>query len=443
MSAISSSSPQNSLKIMERIYDNSVSYERKSFDYQEDGVTYSTTPNMPQEPHPQKALQVPNKELKGIQEEMVLKRVHPGKDGRKIVNETHVFPKSIHVQIEMIFPDGNYGGSGVLVGPHHVLTCAHNVYNFEKKHWASQIDVYPARNRRSAPFGRSSVTRTYVFENWTNEKDRGFDIALLVLNQSVGLMAGWGGLFSGGDRDLINRMVYITGYPGDKDFDEMWEMGHRIEKVYSEVFEYEIDTAPGQSGSAIWSIDNGLPIIFGVHTLGSNQTNSGVRISRQKFTELFVRYVSDTYKIKNKGVNMAIPENDVGALRALLTCPISYEMFKDPVTEGEGTCKHTFERKHIIAWLNENNTCPISRKPLKLDQLVENLSLKYACNLLDPNRIDPIEDEDFEDIHDAVRNFIRTRPKENSQVSEDTHQSVNKKVAKKKSSCGESYYSCC
>ena len=55
------------------------------------------------------------------------------------------------------------------------------------------------------------------------------------------------------------------------------------------------------------------------------------------------------------------------------TCPINMEIFVDPVITKEG---YTFERHAILKWLETNNTCPLSRGPLTINELIPNKNLK-------------------------------------------------------------------
>ena len=56
------------------------------------------------------------------------------------------------------------------------------------------------------------------------------------------------------------------------------------------------------------------------------------------------------------------------------TCPITLEIMKDPVVDQQGI---SYERKAIEDWLDKGNSIsPISRKPLKKEQLTSNLALK-------------------------------------------------------------------
>lgn len=62
---------------------------------------------------------------------------------------------------------------------------------------------------------------------------------------------------------------------------------------------------------------------------------------------------------------MNIPENFI--------CPISQDIMKNPVITPDGI---SYERDFIVQWLNIHNTDPISKMPLRVNQLVPNLALK-------------------------------------------------------------------
>jgi V8-like Glu-specific endopeptidase len=291
--------------IVSHTYDTTIQYSSRPVQYYKevDGglTTYSTPPQTPKKAWSESALMYGRnpQEL-----ETVLKKIIPGKDGRVRISNTKDLLFCIHAHLTMVFPGGEYGGSGVIVGPHHVLTCGHNVYGGDpKKSWATSISVYPALNGKSAPFGEVSVVKVYTFADWTNKEDTNFDLALLVLNRSIGKYTGWGGVMSTPDSTLTSQRVHITGYPGDKNFNEMWTMEHIMKSLLIERFEYEIDTYKGQSGSAIWFKKFGLPIIVGIHTSGTTVINWGTRISDRKFTEFVIHLIYETRKINKTAEN--------------------------------------------------------------------------------------------------------------------------------------------
>jgi hypothetical protein len=58
-------------------------------------------------------------------------------------------------------------------------------------------------------------------------------------------------------------------------------------------------------------------------------------------------------------------------------CPISNQIMKDPVMTHKGI---TYERRSILDWLKKKKECPITRTPLKEDQLTTNYALKNAID---------------------------------------------------------------
>lgn len=142
-----------------------------------------------------------------------------------------------------------------------------------------------------------------------------------------------------------------------------------------------------------------------VHALGKTQLLFGVFLSY---------YV---------GVNMSEMSNNLTSLRNALSCPLSYDLFQDPVTEEGGTCCHTFERVWIQESLSHKKECPLSRAPLTLHQLVPNQDVKNACALLNPDRAEPLTAEDYEEIQEAIKQVGNRTP-----VSEDTHEYLKRKV---------------
>lgn len=56
----------------------------------------------------------------------------------------------------------------------------------------------------------------------------------------------------------------------------------------------------------------------------------------------------------------------------VLVCPITGERLRDPVVDPEG---NTYERSAILDWLSRNATSPLTRNPLRIDQLVPNRAL--------------------------------------------------------------------
>ncbi len=291
-----------SARIAEYVYNDQVEYQPGQLPYSKNGTTLSTQPRQAKREFSQQNILIYEESPEELRQENVLAQIVPNRDGRERIGNTTTWPNSFHAQLSINFNGRTYGGSGAMVGPHHLLTCGHNVYDTKAKAWANEITVYPALNEAQAPFGFAKAIKAYTFSNWTERGERQYDIALLILDKSIGKETGWGGLLSEEDQDLSKEEVNIYGYPGDKGFKQMWGMKHNIHKLEPEEFQYLIDTNGGQSGSAIWIFNHGTPKILGVHTLGSNFGNFGVRLSQQKF-QMIVEKIAETYKLKQQTIH--------------------------------------------------------------------------------------------------------------------------------------------
>jgi hypothetical protein len=61
-----------------------------------------------------------------------------------------------------------------------------------------------------------------------------------------------------------------------------------------------------------------------------------------------------------------------------LTCPITLEIFVDPVLASDG---HTYERSAIVEWIkHHNSTSPMTRQPMKIKELKSNRLVKELAD---------------------------------------------------------------
>jgi serine/threonine protein kinase len=67
---------------------------------------------------------------------------------------------------------------------------------------------------------------------------------------------------------------------------------------------------------------------------------------------------------------MEVPNNP-------LLCPITLEIFRDPVMAQDG---YTYERKAIEGWIQKNGTSPITKQKISLENLVPNHAIKKVID---------------------------------------------------------------
>lgn len=205
-----------------------------------------------------------------------------GRDDRIHVPTPEVQGWSPHGHLDMTFGDKNYIGSGLLVGPRHVVTAGHCVH---EKGWATSISFTPGLNETDRPFGSAEVKQIYTVKEWVNNRDPQNDFALLILDRDIGNQVGWYGLMTPSNAFLEELTINVTGYPGDKGGKKLYTMAGHVEKYNSKILNYSIDTFGGQSGAGIWTtLRDNKRYCCGIHTSGQrNVENTATRINDTKF----------------------------------------------------------------------------------------------------------------------------------------------------------------
>ncbi|WP_052046253.1 NB-ARC domain-containing protein [Candidatus Paracaedibacter symbiosus] len=227
-------------------------------------------------------------------------------DTRLEVKDPSQWPHCVHGHLMMRFGEEEsiVVGSGILVGPNHVLTAAHNLHNHNKKgKWASEVWFSPGRKGDQFPFRRIKGKILLCAKEWIDQsrKKDDYDLGMVILNRAIGNKTGWSGLLYAPDIYFEKWEITVTGYPGEKggkDYysTQMWEKTSRVKEGWftRETIYYEIPTSFGQSGGAIWrlwpsSFSGSKLSLFtiGIHTDGNlSGKNKGVRLTKDKFDRI-------------------------------------------------------------------------------------------------------------------------------------------------------------
>ncbi|MHA1454052.1 MAG: trypsin-like serine peptidase, partial [Promethearchaeota archaeon] len=178
-----------------------------------------------------------------------------GPDDRVLVPDATVFPFSSVVSIHVPADGGGYYmGSGALIDEYHVLTVAHIAYIDENDGWSTSMEIVPARDYSNEPFGVATAETIRVPGEWIASEDYRYDWALITLNEPIGNLTGWMGVATFDEDDSVyTDTVYTAGYPGD--LNSGWRMYNTTDLGKGADYythDFALDTAGGQSGSAIW-----------------------------------------------------------------------------------------------------------------------------------------------------------------------------------------------
>lgn len=223
------------------------------------------------------------------------KRTVHGNDDRVRVNDTLVYPWRAHGRLQITFANGASGHcSGAMIGTYHFLTAGHCVHSQANGGWATGLRVSLAQDLNNRFYGEANWTHVRSYTGWTQDVSPDHDWALITLDRNVGSFAGWLGYeWRANDAEYNGMNVNTAGYPGDLEAGRAMyrASGPTTNATANRVFysgHNGMDTAGGQSGSAVWRFDSTANdrFINVVHAYGGTSQNSGTRINETKFNSL-------------------------------------------------------------------------------------------------------------------------------------------------------------
>ena len=220
-----------------------------------------------------------------------------GPDNRIRVTNTADFPWSAVVYLELYDRLGREVGScsGTFISPDAILTAAHCLYSEDG--WTEDIRVVPGKDGWFEPFGFTWATDWWVPDPWYFDPGNElYDWGLIHVADEPGRETGWltMAILSTATLRLPDIEPAIVGYPGDKPNGTMW---FHYQPAFLEVdaftLYHTIDTAPGQSGSAVILTNTTnrahlLGYIVGIHVRGvaAGGYNEATRIDREVLADL-------------------------------------------------------------------------------------------------------------------------------------------------------------
>jgi V8-like Glu-specific endopeptidase len=158
-------------------------------------------------------------------------------------------------------------GSGVMIGPRHLLTVSHVIdWSAPDGFAADWVRFTPSYFDGNAPFGEAYGVHVYWYlqedgDGFITGNEGDYDYAVVVLDRRLGDTTGWMGARGyNDDWDSLAAWSHM-GYPGDLNSGQRptWQGGFRIDGTDAEAQSmlHEADVFPGQSGGPVFGFWEG------------------------------------------------------------------------------------------------------------------------------------------------------------------------------------------
>lgn len=194
-------------------------------------------------------------------------------------------------------------GSGVMIGPRHLLTVSHVIdWTAPPGFAADWVRFTPSYFDGNAPFGESYGAHVYWYikedgDGFISSTESVHDYVVVVLDRRIGETTGWMGA-RGYDDDWDNLDAWShMGYPADLNSGQRptWQGGFRVDgsDAAAQAILHKADVFPGQSGGPMfgfWAGDVG-PRAIAVQSW-QNSSNNGASGSMD-MRDLVVRARTD------------------------------------------------------------------------------------------------------------------------------------------------------
>ncbi len=219
-----------------------------------------------------------------------------GTDGRSKVTNTDISPYRMIAYIELNFGSFYSQCTGTVIGKDMVLTNAHCVKDLDSGTDAQSAYVIPAVTNSHYSYGAYSMDEFLVPRGYADTGGSGqYDFAIIKTNTygsyEIGNVTGTLGIKQ--VTSIKDTAIKIYGYPGDKiastGIVDQWGMSGTVSEEDTAIAYYSLDTAGGQSGSAILNTSNQ---VIGVHHAAYRKSDGSQINGGPKMTKPMVDFIT-------------------------------------------------------------------------------------------------------------------------------------------------------
>ena len=218
-----------------------------------------------------------------------------GNDTRYKVQNTSAFPYRTISYLGLKDASGTFSCTGTVISKNTVLTNAHCLYDRKTKNYLKSGYVIPGLKDSHYNYGAYNIVDYSLPAGYVNNASgyNQYDFAVVKVAPSggsnIGDVVGYPGIQQ--VTNLTGSYIKVFGYPDDKirstGVISQWGNTGYVKADSPQLAFYEIDTYPGQSGSAMLNSSN---YIVGVHNAsydingnGVTDSNGGIKMTKPVF----------------------------------------------------------------------------------------------------------------------------------------------------------------
>jgi glutamyl endopeptidase len=205
-----------------------------------------------------------------------------GADERTRILQVTAQPWRMIASLDIVRSWNETIGTGWLVGPRTVVTAGHCVFDRNQLGgWAEKITLTFGQDEDVHAAGPVVSTRFTALDRWVKRQEPDFDIGAIHLDTPIGERLNWFGVASRPDKDLLDFLVNISGYPAERGGRQQWWARNRIRAVRPRRIFYDIDTTGGQSGAPVFLYEDETtpPLVVGIHAYGIGGTPANLPLT--------------------------------------------------------------------------------------------------------------------------------------------------------------------
>ena len=213
-----------------------------------------------------------NQQLSGYRLTPTVITLNTVDNSRKIIGDEDSRVASYGAENNGIVYIESIGGTGFIVGDHHIATAAHCVYNKDASSWNTKPVIKTVDSNGCITNNMLNVVEAHIPTFYSLSTNIMYDYALITVSDDLSdyVHFSLGAPYNATASNYANVPIYVTGAPGDIQPDDVTRLfsaeGRVMDKMTNnpyitnstDILCYDVDTSGGNSGGPVYTITKNM-----------------------------------------------------------------------------------------------------------------------------------------------------------------------------------------